>query len=84
MALASSIPESDFPPDWLLTLLLPAIEEGRQWGYQFLRDPRWESDRDRMANHAIYEATLWSVGSGVATGVMGWAGMLTFTTPKSS
>ncbi len=29
-----------------------------------------------MANHAIYEATLWSVGFGVATGVMGWAGVL--------
>ncbi|MDR7905554.1 EcsC family protein [Thermosynechococcus sp. JY1334] len=62
-------------PDWLLNLMLPAIQDGREWGYEFLRDPRWGGDRDRMANHAIYEATLWSVGSGVATGVMGLAGM---------
>ncbi|MDM7326770.1 MAG: hypothetical protein P3X23_006615 [Thermosynechococcus sp. Uc] len=75
MALVSSIPESYFPPDWLLKLLLPAIEEGRQWGYQFLRDPRWEGDRDRMTNHAINEATLWSLGCGVATGVIGLAGV---------
>lgn len=75
MNAASSGAASHFPPDWLLKLLLPAIEEGRQWGYQFLGDPRWGGDRDRMANHAIYEATLWSVGSGVATGVMGWAGV---------
>ncbi|QEQ00682.1 EcsC family protein [Thermosynechococcus sp. QKsg1] len=62
-------------PDWLLNLMLLAIQDGREWGYEFLRDPHWGGDRDRMANHAIYEATLWSVGSGVATGVMGWAGM---------
>ncbi|WP_298976022.1 hypothetical protein [uncultured Thermosynechococcus sp.] len=75
MALASSLPEGYFSPDWLLKLLLPAIKEGRQWGSRFLRDPRWGGDRDRMAKHAIYEATLWSVGSGVATGVIGLAGV---------
>ncbi|URR34480.1 EcsC family protein [Thermosynechococcus sp. HN-54] len=55
--------------------MLPAIQDGREWGYQFLCDSRWGGDRDRMANHAIYEATLWSVGSGVTTGAMGWFGL---------
>ncbi|MFN4194595.1 MAG: hypothetical protein ACK4HM_02035 [Thermosynechococcus sp.] len=41
MNAASSGAKSNSPPDWLLKLLLPAIEEGRQWGYQFLGDPRW-------------------------------------------
>lgn len=62
-------------PRGLLELILLATEDGRQWGLKFLCDPRWGGDRDRMANHAIYEATLWSVGSGVATGAMGWVGL---------
>ncbi|RMH63381.1 MAG: hypothetical protein D6676_11570, partial [Cyanobacteria bacterium J003] len=33
-------------------------------------------DRDRMANHAIYEATFWSFGTGVVTGLMGWLGLV--------
>lgn len=54
-----------------------AIEEGRQHGQTFLCDSCWMNDRDRMANHAIHEATLWSVGSGIGNGLLGIAGIPT-------
>ncbi|MFN4271081.1 MAG: EcsC family protein [Thermosynechococcus sp.] len=62
-------------PFGLAKVIAEALSDGEEWGKTFLQDPNWGDDRDRMANHAIYEATLWSVGSGVATGVMGWAGL---------
>ncbi|BAY52735.1 hypothetical protein NIES2134_121900 [Thermostichus vulcanus NIES-2134] len=62
-------------PNWLLRFMLPTLLEGQEWGHQFLCDPQWQGDRDRMAKHAIYEATLWSLGTGVSTGLMGWFGL---------
>jgi len=52
-----------------------AITDGRDWGNQFIHDPAWGGNRDRMADHAIYESTLWSIGAGVATGAIGLAGI---------
>ncbi len=54
-----------------------AIEEGRKHGQTFLSDSCWMNDRDRMANYALYEATLWSVGSGIGNGLLGIAGIPT-------
>jgi len=48
-----------------------AIRSGSEWGEEFLNDPKWQGDKDRMAHHAIYESTLWSVGTGAATGLGG-------------
>lgn len=59
----------------LLNLLQKAATDGAEWGQQFLDDPRWHGCRRRMANHAIYEATLWSIGTGVAAGTLGLAGI---------
>ncbi|BCX11457.1 MAG: hypothetical protein KatS3mg067_0395 [Thermosynechococcus sp.] len=56
--------------------LRDAVQEGQEWGHQFIRDPQWQGDRDRMANHAIYEASFWSFGTGVVTGLMGWFGLI--------
>jgi hypothetical protein len=39
-----------------------AIHSGSAWGEEFLSDPKWQGNKDRMAHHAIYESTLWSVG----------------------
>ncbi|MEH2377760.1 MAG: hypothetical protein V7K27_02480 [Nostoc sp.] len=52
-----------------------AIEDGRKWGQTFLNDSSWHGDKDSMANHAIYESTVWSVGNGIASGVVGIAGI---------
>jgi hypothetical protein len=52
-----------------------AIEGGREWGQTYLDDPRWWDDKDKMANNAIYQSTLWSVGTGVGTGFAGLAGI---------
>jgi len=48
-----------------------AIHSGSAWGEEFLIDPKWQGNKDRMAHHAIYESTLWSVGTGAATGLGG-------------
>ncbi|MBE9001029.1 hypothetical protein IQ274_23100 [Nostoc sp. LEGE 12447] len=55
--------------------IVSAIEEGREWGQTFLNDSSWGGDREQMLNHAIYESTLWSVGNGIASGVVGVAGI---------
>ncbi|MBE9105428.1 hypothetical protein IQ229_10890 [Nostoc cf. edaphicum LEGE 07299] len=52
-----------------------AIKDGREWGQTFLNDSSWHGDKDKMANHAIYESTLWSVGNGIAGGAVGIAGI---------
>jgi uncharacterized protein (DUF697 family) len=54
---------------------ITAIEDGREWGNTFLRDQRWEDNKDRMANHAIYESTLWSIGNGIIGGFIGVVGL---------
>jgi hypothetical protein len=54
-----------------------AIEEGRLWGETFLSDSSWWDNKDKMANHAIYESTLWSVGNGIWNGLLGIAGIPT-------
>lgn len=59
----------------VFNVILRATNDGQEWGETFLQDPDWEDDRDAMANHAIYESTLWSVGVGAATGAMGWFGL---------
>ncbi|MBD2193939.1 MULTISPECIES: EcsC family protein [Calothrix] len=56
-------------------IIASAIEDGRKWGKTFIQDSSWKSDKQRMANHAIYESTLWSVGNGIAGGVVGIAGI---------
>lgn len=48
-----------------------AIQSGREWGESFKHDPKWHGNKDKMANHAIYESTLWSIGTGAATGLGG-------------
>jgi uncharacterized protein (DUF697 family) len=53
-----------------------AIDSGRGWGEEFLNDPKWHGNKDRMADHAIYEAALWSIGSGALTGLGGGLVML--------
>ncbi len=52
-----------------------AIKEGNKWGKTFLNDSCWFGDRERMADHAIYESTLWSVGNGIGNGLIGLAGI---------
>ena len=54
-----------------------AIDEGNKWGETFTTDSSWLDNRDRMANHAIYESTLWSVGNGIGNGFLGLAGIPT-------
>lgn len=54
-----------------------AIDEGYEWGETFTTDSSWLDNRDRMANHAIYESTLWSVGNGIGNGFLGLAGIPT-------
>jgi hypothetical protein len=56
-------------------IITHAIEGGRDWGQTFLQDSSWGGDRERMANHAIYESTLWSVGNGIGNGFLGIAGI---------
>ncbi|MBN3897523.1 MAG: hypothetical protein HWQ41_20295 [Nostoc sp. NOS(2021)] len=55
--------------------IVSAIEEGREWGQTFLNDSSWGGDKEQMLNHAIYELTLWSMGNGIASGVVGVAGI---------
>lgn len=50
-----------------------AIEEGRLWGETFINDSSWWDNKDRMANYAVYESTLWSVGNGIWSGLLGIA-----------
>lgn len=52
-----------------------AIEGGREWAQSFLNDSSWKGDKERMANHAIYESTLWSIGNGIGNGLLGIAGI---------
>ncbi|MDJ0619398.1 MAG: EcsC family protein [Calothrix sp. MO_192.B10] len=52
-----------------------AINDGKKWGQKFLNEQRWSNNWDKMANHAIYESTLWSVGSGIGHGFVGIAGI---------
>ena len=52
-----------------------AIHSGSEWGKEFLHDPQWQGDKNRMANHIIYESTMWSIGTGVTTGLGGLAGI---------
>lgn len=51
------------------------INGGTEWGQTYLNDPRWLGDKDKMANNVIYQSTLWSVGNGIASGVVGIAGI---------
>lgn len=60
---------------WFMETVARAVEDGRAWGDSFINDPKWQGDRTRMANHAIYVATMWSLGAGVATGAVGWLGV---------
>lgn len=60
---------------WFRETVARAVEAGRVWGNSFINDPKWQGDRNRMANHAIYESTMWSLGAGVATGAVGWFGV---------
>lgn len=59
----------------LVDVFSGAIKDGRNWGSEFLDDPQWGGDHEKMANHAIYESTMWSIGAGVATGLVGIAGI---------
>lgn len=52
-----------------------AVADGRTWGQAFLNDPNWQEDRDRMSEHAIYESTLWSLGNGIGSGILGFVGI---------
>ena len=52
-----------------------AIDDGRKCGQELLNEQRWSGNRDKMANHAIYISTLWSVGSGIGHGFTGIAGI---------
>ncbi len=60
---------------WFMETFARAVEDGRVWGHSFINDPKWQGDRNRMANHAIYVSTMWSLGAGVATGAVGWVGV---------
>lgn len=57
------------------TTIADAIHSGSEWGEKFLYDPQWQKDKNRMANHVIYESTMWSIGTGVTTGIGGLAGI---------
>jgi hypothetical protein len=57
----------------LEAIISKAIEDGENWGNQFIEDSSWKGNQERMSNHAIYESTLWSIGKGMATGVCGFA-----------
>lgn len=57
-------------------IIADAIRSGSEWGEEFSNDSKWKGDKDRMAHHAIYESTLWSVGTGAATGLGGVLGMV--------
>jgi len=57
------------------TTIASAIHSGSEWGGKFLRDPQWQGDKNRMANHIIYESTMWSIGTGITTGFGGLAGV---------
>ncbi len=52
-----------------------AVADGRTWGQAFLNDSNWQGDRDRMAEHAIYESTLWSLGNGIGNSILGFVGI---------
>ncbi|NJL65320.1 MAG: hypothetical protein HC903_30505 [Methylacidiphilales bacterium] len=52
-----------------------AIAGGNEWGKTFINDSCWFGDRNRMADHAIYESTFWSVGNGIANGLIGLVGI---------
>ena len=56
-------------------IIVNGIEDGRKWGQSYLEDSRWCGVQDKMANHAIYESVIWSVGEGVASGIVGVAGI---------
>jgi len=56
-------------------IICHAINEGKDWGRTFLRDGNWYGDRNRMSSHAIYESTMWSVGNGLWSGLLGFAGI---------
>jgi hypothetical protein len=58
-------------------IIYNAIDEGNKWGKTFTNDVSWSGNRDRMANHAVYESTLWSVGNGIGNGFLGLAGIPT-------
>ena len=66
--------DSDNSEGWLKVFAV-ALEHGAEWGITFVNDPRWEYDCEKMSNHAIYESTMWSLGSGVATGLFGFFGL---------
>lgn len=59
----------------LVEIFARAIKDGREWGKQFVNDSRWQANRDRMSDHAIYESTMWSVTTGIVTGAVGFAGI---------
>ncbi len=52
-----------------------AMEGGREWGQTYLNDSRWWGNKDKMANNVIYQSTLWSVGEGIGSGLVGLAGI---------
>ncbi|MEH2179618.1 EcsC family protein [Nostoc sp.] len=54
-----------------------AIEDGRQWGLSFANNFYWVGNRDNIANLMILESTVWSVGNGILSGLVGLAGIPT-------
>lgn len=50
-----------------------AQADGVDWGKSFVNDDRWNGDCDRMCDHAIREAMIWSAGQGAVTSVGGAA-----------
>jgi uncharacterized protein (DUF697 family) len=54
-----------------------AIEDGRQWGLCFANNFYWVGNKDNIANLMILESTIWSVGNGLLSGLVGLAGIPT-------
>lgn len=60
---------------FLIDIMTEAIKDGREWGMTLLNESNQGHDRKKIASHAINTATLWSIGKGIATGVIGIVGI---------
>jgi hypothetical protein len=60
---------------FLVELVEGAIQDGREWGLKLLNESSQRSDRKKIASYAINMSTLWSIGKGIATGIVGIVGL---------